>query len=112
MGLLDLDGLAGFFLIRRGKRLVEVGIELARRIVGYIEQRDIGGVGGARKQQAQYQIRGGGENRADHLSLHSARRWMSSRAVGITREKPALSQRNRFSLFPALQLHFATKSAR
>ena len=43
MRLLDLDALAGFLLIGRGERLVEIRIELARRIVGHVEQRNIGG---------------------------------------------------------------------
>ena len=42
MRLLDLDALAGFFLIGRDKRLVEIGVEFARRIVGHVEQGVVG----------------------------------------------------------------------
>ena len=52
MRLLDLDALAGFLLIGRGERLVEIHIELARRIVGHVEQRHIGGKRRARPEQA------------------------------------------------------------
>ena len=43
MRLLDLDALAGFLLIGGGERLVEIHIEFARRIIGHVEQRHVGG---------------------------------------------------------------------
>ena len=39
MRLLDLDALAGFLPIGVGERLVEIGIELTRRIVRHVQQR-------------------------------------------------------------------------
>jgi hypothetical protein len=68
MRLLDLDALAGLLLIGRHKRLVEIHIEFPGRIVGYVEQRDIGGKCRTCKQQS----RNGGQNAADHFHLHSA----------------------------------------
>jgi hypothetical protein len=52
MRLLDLDALAGFLLIGGGESFVEVDIEFARRIVGDVEQRHVGGERGAGPQQS------------------------------------------------------------
>ena len=68
MRLLDLDALAGFLLIGGGERLVEIGIEFARRIVGHVEQGDIGGEGRTRPEQSRDER----QNTTDHLDLHSA----------------------------------------
>ena len=107
MRLLDLDALAGLLLIGRRERLVEIRIEFARRIVGHVEQRDIGG----ECRTCQQQSRDHGQNTADHLNLHSA--VMAALSSGTRRYNSGtgvLSQRNRISLFAALQRHCPTKS--
>ena len=70
MRLLDLDALAGFLLIGGRERLVEFRIEFARRIVGHVEQRNIGG----KRRACPEQSRDDRQNTTDHLNLHSHRR--------------------------------------
>ena len=68
MRLLDLDALAGFLLVGRRERLVEIGIEFARRIVGHVEQGVVGSESRTRPQQSGDE----GQNTTNHLNLHSA----------------------------------------
>ena len=49
--LLDLDALAGFLLVGRRERLIEIDIQFTRGIIRNIEQRDVGRIGRARPQQ-------------------------------------------------------------
>ena len=65
MRLLDLDALAGLLLISSRERLVEVGIEFARRIIRHVEQRNIGGERRARPQQSHEER----QNTTDHLPV-------------------------------------------
>src|SRR5262249_52539893 len=77
MRLLDLDALASVFLPSCRERLVEFGIELARGIVGDVEQRNVRSISGARPEQC----RGDGKRTADHFGfLHRARQ--RARAYG------------------------------
>src|SRR3954467_4098195 len=55
MRLLEIDGLAGLGLVSRGKRLVEVGVKLPRRIIGDIEKRDVGGLCDSRQHSREHE---------------------------------------------------------
>ena len=68
MRLLDFNALAGLLLVGRRERLVEVVVEFPRRILGHVEQREIGGVGRAGQERGG----SGSEDATDHLNLHSA----------------------------------------
>ncbi len=108
MRLLDLDALAGFLLIGVGERLVELDIELTRRIVRHVQEIDVSGENRACPEQACRER----NDTAHHVHLHSPRRRHRHRwHAGITRGETRSSQRNRIFLFAASQPDCATKSS-
>lgn len=86
MRLLDLDALAGLLLISRRERLVEVGIEFARRVVRHVEQRNIGGEGRACPQQSRQER----QNTTNHLqSPFGPMKHLIKSTEQITRDRAA-----------------------
>ncbi|MGY4600986.1 hypothetical protein ACVWXL_008732 [Bradyrhizobium sp. GM22.5] len=71
MRLLDLDALAGFLLIGTRERLVELDIELARRIVRDVQQSDVSGKSRACQQACHEQSCRERNDTTHHVHLHS-----------------------------------------
>lgn len=88
MGLLDADGFPGLLLPELGELAIELGVELAGGVVGYIEEADDAGFlpGQAAERHRQQQC--GGEAQANALEarpIHSNKMEIESlvRQVGF-----------------------------
>src|SRR6185436_3381308 len=101
MRLLDLDTLAAVLLIGGGKRLVEIDVELAGRIVRHVKQRNISG----ERRSCPDQSREDESDTTDHLNLHMSRQSLSATRRETVEDTPA-SQRNRISMFAVSQDRF------